>query len=208
MGSHPIQQVKREKGPMNINAYSPQIIIGACVVVLVVMLLIAWGVSRQRSRKRTAALKRRFGLEYDYALTRYHSRNRAEDALEARLRRVERYQLRALTPEERAQAQVEWDGIQARFMDHPRGAVTEADELIGNVLQIRGCSAGRFDQRADDLSVTQPRLADAYRRAYGITARAGKNEATTEELRSAMILYRAIFDDLVQPNTVEMPRAA
>lgn len=192
---------------MNINAYSPEIIVGACVVVLVVMLLIAWGVGRQRRRRRTEELRRRFGSEYDYALSRYHSRGQAEVALEARLRRVEEYSLRPLVPAERSRLLSEWDAIQARFVDHPRGAVTEADELINNLLVMCGYAGRQFDQRADDLSVTHPRLADTYRRAYGITARAGKNEATTEELRTAMILYRALFDELTQAKTVEIRQA-
>jgi hypothetical protein len=192
---------------MNINAYSPQIIIGACVVVLVVMLLIAWGVARQRGRRRTEELRRRFGAEYDYAVAYYKSRSRAEASLAARLHRVERYNLRPLTSNERNRFVAEWNAIQARFLDHPRGAVTEADELINSLLQARGYPGGQFQQRVDDLSVTHPRLTDAYRRANAITVRAGKNEATTEELRTAMILYRALFDELVQSKTIAMPRA-
>jgi hypothetical protein len=193
---------------MNISAYSPQIIIGACVVVLVVMLLIAWGVSRQRGRRRTAELRQRFGPEYDSAVVRYRSRGRAEAALESRLRRVGRYALRPPSQTEYSRFLSEWDAIQARFVDHPRGAVTEADELMNNLLLTRGYPISRYDQRADDLSVHHPRLVDPYRRAYGITVRSAKNEATTEELRTAMILYRAIFDELAQSKTVEIRRAA
>lgn len=191
---------------MNINAYSPQIIIGACVVVLVVMLLIVWGIQRQRSRRRTRELRSRFGPEYDTALVQYGSRRRAEAALEARLRRAERFEIRSFTPTERSRYIAEWDAIQARFVDHPRGAVTEADELINSILQGRGYPGGTFEQRSSDLSVHAPRLIDPYRRANAIVARAGKNEATTEELRTAMILYRALFEDLVQTKTVAMPR--
>lgn len=193
---------------MNINAYSPQIILGACVVVLIVMLIIAWGVGRQRRRRRTAELRQRFGPEYDYAIAHYHSRGKAEAALEARLKRVDQYSLRPLTPAERSRYSADWDAIQGRFVDHPRGAVTEADELLGSVMVARGYPGGRFEQRCDDLSVTHPRLADPLRRANGISARAGKNEATTEELRTAMILYRALFEELAESKTVEIRRAA
>ncbi|HTX76447.1 MAG TPA: hypothetical protein VMD29_09600 [Terracidiphilus sp.] len=192
---------------MNLNTYSPQIIVGACVVVLIVMLLIAWAVGRQRRRRRTQELRRRFGSEYDFALSRYHSRKRAEAALEARVRRVEKYELRPLTPAERSRFLAEWDAIQARFVDHPRGAVTEADELINNLLAARGYPSSRFEQRADDLSVTHPQHVDTYRRAYGITARTGKNEATTEELRTAMILDHALFDELAESKTVPIRQA-
>jgi len=192
---------------MSINTYSPHIIVGACVIVLVVMLLIAWGVARQRRRLRSGELRQRFGSEFDHAVVRYNSRRQAEAALEARLKRADGYQLRPLTAEERSRFVSEWDAIQSRFVDHPRGAVTEADELINNLLQARGFPGGRFDQRADDLSVTHPRMADTYRRAYGIAVRSGKNEATTEELRTAMILYRALFDGLAETRTLTIRRS-
>jgi hypothetical protein len=192
---------------MNINAYSPQIIIGACVVVLVMLLLIVWGVARQRSIRRTATLRARFGPEYDVALQEYGSRRKAETALESRLHRVEGLSLRPLEEAERRRFLAEWDAIQARFIDHPRGAVTEADELISSVLTTRGYIGGRFDQRVADISVHHARLVDPYRRANAIVVRAGKNEATTEELRSAMILYRALFEELIQIKTVTMPAA-
>lgn len=187
---------------MNINAYSPQIIAGACIVILLVMLLIAWGITRQRNRRRTAELRNRFGSEYDVAVREYGSRSRAEAALEARLHRVEALELHTLSANERGRFLAEWDSIQARFVNHPRGAVTEADELINGLLQARGYPGARFDQRAADLSVHYPRLVDPYRRANDIMVRAGKNEATTEELRTAMILYRALFEELLQTKTV------
>lgn len=193
---------------MNINAYSPQIILGACVIVLIVMSLIVWGIRRQRGKRRTEDLRLRFGPEYDYAVNRYGGRGRAEAALEARLRRVDHYQLRPPSPNEYHRYLSEWEAIQARFVDHPRGAVTEADELIGSLLLTCGYPAANFEQRADDLSVDHSRLVDPYRRAYAITMRSAKNEATTEELRTAMILYRALFEDLAQAKTVEIRKAA
>lgn len=193
---------------MNLDAYSPQIIIGACVAAFVIMLLTVWGVSRRTSLRRTAMLRERFGPEYDVAFQEYGSRRKAEDALETRLRHVGALPVRPLDEADRRRFLAEWDGIQARFVDHPRGAVTEADELIGSVLSSRGYTGGRFDQRVADLSVNHARLADPYRRANAIVAKAGRNEATTEELRSAMILYRALFEELLQAKTIAMPRAA
>ena len=192
---------------MNISAYSPQIVIGACVVVLIIMLLIVWGVARQRQRRRTAAQRQRFGREYDRAVAHYRSRRSAEAALEARLKRVERYPLRPLTPGERSRFLSDWEAIQTRFVDHPRGAVIEVDELINNLLQARGFPGSRFEQRADDLSVTHTGLVDAYRHVNRITARAGRNEATTDELRTAMILYRELFEELVQAWTPVLQRS-
>lgn len=192
---------------MDIGAYSPQIIIGACAIVLIIMLLIAWGIARQRQRRRSEELRQRFEPEYDYTLAYYRSRRRAEAALEARLKRVERYPLRPLTPAERSRFLAEWNAIQTRFVDQPRGGVTEADELINNLLQARGFPGGRLEQRAEDLSVTHARLVNAYRHASRITSRAGKNDASTDELRNAMILYRELFEDLVQAKTPVIHRA-
>jgi hypothetical protein len=192
---------------MNINAYSPQIIIGACAVVFVVILVISWAIARQMSWRRTAALRARYGPEYGAALREYGSRRKAEAALEARLRHVEGLTLRPLEEVERRRYLTEWDSIQTRFIDHPRGAVTEADELINSLLRARGYTGGRFDQRVVDVSVRHPRLADPYRRANGIVAQAGRNEATTEELRSAMVLYRALFEELLETNVVRMTSA-
>jgi hypothetical protein len=191
---------------MNLDAYSPQIIIGACVVVLIVMLAIVWSVVRQRNRRRTAELRTRFGPEYDVAVREYGSRRKAEAALEARLHRIEHIHLRSVTAPERTHFLREWDTVQSRFIDHPRSAVTEADELINNLMQVRGYPGGRFDQRIADISVHHARLADPYRRANAIAVRTASNETRTEELRTAMILYRALFEELLQTRTVVLPR--
>jgi hypothetical protein len=205
---HAIRNDPGREIAMNFSAYSPQIIIGTCAMVLAVILIVAWALHRRRSDRRTAALRERFGPEYDAAIVQYRSRRRAEAALAERLHRAARFDVRPLTATERSRFMADWDTIQARFVDHPRGAVTEADELINPILQARGYTGGSFEQCADDLSVHSPRLVDPYRRANAITARAGKNEATTEELRTAMILYRALFEELVQTRTIVMPPRA
>lgn len=187
---------------MNINSYSPETIIGACVAVFVVILLLAWGVRLQRNRRRTEALRARFGPEYDAALAHYGSRRKAEAALEDRLRRAERYEIRPLSDTERDRFLSQWDTVQARFVDFPRGAVTEADELISTLLHVRGYPGTTFEQRCADLSVHYPHLIDPCRRANAITARAGRNEASTEELRTAMICYRSLLDELIDSRRI------
>ncbi len=183
---------------MNLNAYSPDIVIGACAVVVLVLILLLVAIARQRNRKRTAELREQFGPEYDLALRRYGSRRKAEAELLARQRRVGGLALRPLSTAERDRFLQEWDSIQARFVDHPRGAVTEADEMITGVLRTCGYSATDFEQRTADLSVHHSRLVEPYRRASAITVKAGKNEATTEELRSGLLLYRAVLESLLQ----------
>jgi hypothetical protein len=181
---------------LNFDYQNPAFIIGAVVVLLAIAVIIALIVDRRR--KTTLRLRNRFGAEYDYCLREHKARDKAEADLEGRLNRVEQLKTRELTGTERARFVAEWDAVQSRFIDHPRGAVTEADELVNAVLQARGFPASGFVQRAADISVHHAHLVESYRNAHAVTVNAAKNEATTEELRTAMIYYRALFDELLQ----------
>jgi hypothetical protein len=183
---------------MNLNLSDPAVMAVIGVVALLIVLAIVWVVMKQRNRRRTEELRARFGPEYDLALREYGSRAKAEASLLDRVNRVNRMTVRPLDDAERERYFAEWEAIQARFIDHPRGAVTEADEMINSLLRARGYEGGAFDRRAADLSVHYANLVEPYRRANAIVVRAGKNEATTEELRSAMILFRAIAEQLLQ----------
>jgi hypothetical protein len=185
---------------------SPPFIIGAAVVVLVIVIAAAF-VAHQHKRK-TAELRRRFGTEYDLTLAEERSARKAEAKLLARVKRVEHLKLRELTESERAGFLAEWTAVQSRFVDRPRGAVIEADELINSVLQARGYPSVGFDQRAEDISVNHCRLVGPYRSAFAITSRAGRNESTTEELRTAMIHYRAVLEELLNVATPREQRVA
>jgi hypothetical protein len=191
---------------MNFNMSDPDIIIGAVAIVLLIVIAIVYAVMQRANKKRTAELRRRFGPEYDLALREYGSRRKAEAQLFDRLDRVKGMKVRPLTLEERDRFVAEWDSVQARFIDHPRSAVTEADEIVNSLLQTRGYPTGTFEKRAADISVHHSHVVEPYRRANAITVRAGKNEATTEELRSAIILYRALFEELMQTKS-EVPAA-
>lgn len=183
---------------MNLDFSNPAVVGVICAVVLLMVLAVVWVVTRQRNRRRTDELRGRFGSEYDLTLRQYGSRSKAERALVERVNRVNRMTIRPLTEAEREQYLAEWEAVQARFIDHPRGAVTEADELINSILKTRGYEGGPFDRRIADLSVNHASLVEPYRRANGVTVGAGRNESTTEELRSAMILYRALIEELLQ----------
>ena len=87
-------------------------------------------------------------------------------------------------------------------------AVTEADDLINALLEARGYPQASFEQRAADVSVHYPRVMEDYRSAHSVAVRLGKVEATTEELRTAMIQYRAIFDDLLRAPEPAAAKAA
>ncbi len=186
---------------MNIDFSNPVVVGVICLVALVIVLAVVWVVVRQRNRKRTEELRARFGPEYELALRQYGSRSKAEAALMDRVERVNRLSIRPLSEPDREHYMADWEAIQARFIDHPRGAVTEADELINTILRARGYEGGDFDRRVADMSVNHATLVEPYRRANAVTVRAARNEATTEELRSGMILYRALIEELLQANT-------
>jgi len=193
---------------MNLDFSNPAVLAVICAVALVIVLAVVWVVTRKRNTRRTEQLRARFGSEYDLALREYGSRRKAEDALVDRVNRVSRMTLRSLTPDERDRFLAEWETIQARFIDHPRGAVTEADELINSILQARGYEEGPFDRRIAHLSVNHASLVEPYRRANAVTVGAGRNESTTEELRSAMLLYRALIEELLQTSAPVIRREA
>ena len=170
------------------------------VIVAVVAAVVAVGILWMAMRKRrTEALKERFGPEYDRTL-REHG-NRAETVLAEREKRVERFPIRELAADERERFITEWRTVQTRFVDDPNGAVADADDLVSRLMQTRGYPMSNFDQRAADLSVDHPRVVENYRAAHEIALRHRRGEATTEDLRQAVIYYRSLFDDLLQPRT-------
>jgi hypothetical protein len=174
-----------------------QLIVAA--VVLVVVLLVAIGAYLEHRKAKTLALRNRFGTEYDRAVLTHGSTKEAEAKLADRKTRVEAFQVRDLGATERTRFVDEWQIVQSRFVDHPKPAVTEADDLVNELLEARGYPLAGFEQRAADVSVTYPRVMENYRLAHAIAVRLGRAEASTEELRTAIIQYRAIFDEIVQP---------
>ncbi|MGO9775043.1 MAG: hypothetical protein ACLPM3_00460 [Terracidiphilus sp.] len=183
-----------------------QLVVAA--VVLIVVVLIAVGVYLQHRKAKTLALRNRFGSEYDRAVLKHGSAKKAEAKLSDRESRVEAFQIRDLGATERERFIAEWHTVQSRFVDHPKPAVTEADDLVNALLEACGYPPASFEQRAADVSVTYPRVMENYRLAHGIAVRLDRVEATTEELRTAMIQYRAIFDELVQPQKPRETRVA
>jgi hypothetical protein len=171
-----------------------QLIVAA--ILLVVVIAFAVGVALSLRKRRTRALRTRFGSEYDRAVVTHGSSSNAEAKLSDRQSRVEALPIRDLSITERERFASEWQVVQSRFVDHPRAAVTEANDLINALLEARGYPMAGFEQRAADVSVTYPRVMENYRVAHGIAVRQAGAEATTEELRTAMIQYRSIFDEL------------
>ena len=183
-----------------------QLMIAAVVVVVSVVIAVAGYLTYRRSR--TRAFRTRFGPEYDRAVKTHGSSRKAEAKLADRETHVKTLELRDLGATERERFVADWQVVQARFVDHPKIAVNEADELISSLLVARGYPKGSFDQRAADISVSYPRVMEDYRLANGIAVRPGRVDASTEELRTAMIQYRTIFDELVQVQKPPAKRTA
>lgn len=163
---------------------------------IVLAVLIAAGVMLMRKR-RTASLKERFGGEYDLTVEKAGGAHRAETILHEREKRVESFDIRPLSPASRARFIEAWRRIQAQFVDAPADAVTRADVLLGEVMEERGYPVADFEQRSADLSVDHGDVVQNYRAGHTIALRHAKGEASTEDLRQAMIHYRALFDDLI-----------
>jgi hypothetical protein len=182
-----------------------ELIVAAVVLVFVVIAVVEYFLHR---KDRTAALRKRFGSEYDNAVHVHGSSQKAEARLADRETHVDTLKIRELGATERDRFVTEWQGVQSRFVDHPKAAVTHADELIAVLLEARGYPKDTFEQRAADVSVTHPRVVNDYRVAHAIAVRTQGAEASTEELRTAMIQFRTIFEELVQVQNPQEKRSA
>jgi hypothetical protein len=149
-------------------------------------------------KRKTAALREKFGSEYNRAVLVHGSERKAEAKLADREKRVEKLTIRDLDSYELARFAKQWENVQARFVDSPKGAVMEADDLVTSLMKTRGYPVTDFDQRAADISVDHPKVVENFRNAHETTMRVGKSEATTDELRAAMIHYRALYEELMQ----------
>ena len=191
---------------MNLNLVDPKLIAAAVVVVLAIVVAIVLYVRKRK--KNTAELRGRFGPEYDRAIQQHGSERKAEAKLVDRETRVEMLNIRELDLIEREHYLGEWQAVQSRFVDYPKGAVTEADELVCALMRTRGYPVTDFDQRAADISVDHPLVVENYRSAHQIALSLGRGEASTEDLRTAMIHYRSLFDELVRARAVGDQRVA
>jgi hypothetical protein len=173
------------------------------VVILVVAALAAYFIYRKRQSRRLAD---RFGSEYAHAVEELGSRSKAEEELRRREARVEALDIVALAPGEAARFSREWKRLQAEFVDNPAGVVGQADQLVRELMQQRGYPMGDFEHRAADISVDHPDVVSNYRAAQEIRARNLRGEVDTEELRKAVVHYRALFDELLEVEPQANPR--
>jgi hypothetical protein len=176
------------------------------LVAIIVAVLVVVGVVVYLTQRR-ARLKKQFGPEYDRVVQDAGNLSRAESLLEARARRVRKYEIRALSREERARFIDLWRQLQARFIDDPAGSVAEADRLVGELMTARGYPMADFERHVEDLSVHYPHVIEHYRDAHAIAVLHARDGASTEDLRQAVVHYRFLFDDLLDVHEPERKRA-
>lgn len=175
------------------------------VLAILAMAAFAW---RYMQRQRRVRLRERFGPEYERALREAGTPEKAEAVLEARARRVEKLKIRPLSREQGDSFSREWRRVQGLFVDDPDGAAAAADRLVTQVMAARGYPIEDFETRAADLSVDHPRVVENYRIARALALRRERKEAGTEELRQAVVNYRALFNDLLDIHDGEVRRAS
>lgn len=181
----------------------------ALVGVLVLVLVAGIAALFSYRKHRTERLRTQFGsAEYARAVKEDGNRRHAEAKLEERTQRVEGFHLRPLGAGDRARFLESWRGVQARFVDGPAGAVTEADQLLGDVMSTRGYPVGNFAQRAADISVDHPLVLENYRTAHETALLQTRGQASTEDLRQAMVHYRTLFEELVSEPEISLTKAA
>jgi nitrogen fixation-related uncharacterized protein len=168
------------------------------LTIVVVVILVALGLVALLWRRRSLKLQEQFGPEYKHAVRQYGDARKAEAELAAREKRVRKLEIRPPTQEDQSRFAEVWRRTQARFVDEPSKAIDEADGLIKEVMQTRGYPVGDFEQRAADISVDHPDVVINYRAGREIAERNKSGQATTEDLRQAMMHYRSLFEELVE----------
>jgi hypothetical protein len=176
-------------------------IVALVAIVILAALVVAWVVVR--NRQRTQDLKSRFGDEYYRALKKTGNRKRAEAELVARTKRMERLEIHPLSTGDQDRFAERWRSTQAGFVDRPASAVADAASLVQDVMRARGYPVGDFEQRVADLSVNHPRFVENYRAANALALACERGEASTEDLRQALVHYRALFEDLLEARQPE-----
>jgi len=168
------------------------------IVVIVVVAAVAVAAALWYEKRRSARLKQQFGREYDEAVAEFGGWRRAECELEKREKRVEKFPIHGLPPEERDRYAQAWRSDQALFVDQPQEAVRGAHQLVNDLMRARGYPvSSEFERNAADLSVRHANVVQHYRVACEIAGRQQSGQSNTEDLRNAMVHYRALFEELL-----------
>jgi hypothetical protein len=167
------------------------------ILIVIAAVVIAAVIAMAARQRRTAGLRQRFGPEYDRAVEAREGRRPAEAELRDREKQRARLEIRPLPEDVRGRFAGEWRQVQERFVDQPAEAVVAADRLVYNVMEARGYPMGDFDAQAGLVSVDHPEVVENYRAAHGIHQRARQQQASTEDLREALVRYRSLFEELL-----------
>lgn len=173
------------------------VILIAAAVIVVLVVALAFRVRSRHQHEGTERLQAKFGAEYGSAVADV-GRKKGEAELEKREERVQAFDLRPLGASEAERFNDLWTATQARFVDDPGAAIADADRLLSEVMQARGYPVSDFEQRANDISVNHPAFVANYRTAHAAAVKHSLGEASTEDLRQAMVNYRWLFTDLVE----------
>ena len=178
------------------------------IIIAVVVLCVLGAAYAVMQSRRSKSLQSRFGPEYERALAETGARGKAEAELAERARRVKKLEIRPLAPGQAQTFSRAWTAAQSSFVDDPKRAIGEADQLIGELMTARGYPVTDFEQRAADLSVDHGELVHNYRVAHDVALRHERGDAGTEDLRQAMIHYRHLFEDLIEEPKSDIRRAS
>lgn len=170
----------------------------AIILIIIAAVIVAVGVWMSLQKRRTEKLRSQFGPEYDRIVQDTGDKRKAEKELQEREKRVSSFNIQPLSREDRQHFAQAWQEVQSRFVDAPRAAVVDADHLVGEAMKAQGYPMGDFEQRAADISVDHPEVIENYRMAHAVAQRDQRGQASTEDLRKAMVHYRALFDELLQ----------
>jgi hypothetical protein len=177
-------------------------------VVVIAVIIVAAIIFLAMRKQRTARLRSRFGPEYERTVDDVGDRHKAEHELHERQKRVSKFEIRPLPVSERDHFIERWRVVQAEFVDQPKQALAQADDLLTDVMRARGYPIENFEQRSADLSVDHPSVVQHYRAGRDIALRHRSGEADTEDLRQAMIHFRALFDELIDDSAADARRHA
>jgi hypothetical protein len=180
-----------------------QIVILLVVIAAIVVAALVFLMARKR---RSQNLREQFGPEYDRVVRKEGDVHKGERMLEFRQKHRETLEIRPLSPSDQTRFGNRWSEVQNQFVDDPSGAVALADGLITEVMQTRGYPTTDFTQRAADISVDHPVVVENYRAAHDIAERRSRGQASTEDLRQAMVHYRALFTELLEQRQPEKMR--
>ncbi len=167
------------------------------IILVLAIAVIALAAAMLLQRSKTRKLRSKFGPEYDRVVDREGNTRRAEAVLDSRQKRIEKLEIRRLSPDECQRFAEQWRVVQERFVDDPRQSVADADQLVNKALEARGYPMADFEQRAADISVEHPRVVEDYRIAHDVAVRDRRGQTSTEDLRLAMQHYRNLFEHVL-----------